>query len=106
MRSFHKRWILGAVIILAVDMVLTLHLHTMTDELEAKRSQMLLALEIFEQDQPFDRTPVLTAKCRRTIRGLNDALLQLSLANVPRAEPDIKSFFEGVSMDLRNSDRE
>lgn len=61
--SFVKRWILGAAIVLAMDMFRG---STRRDS----RAHLLMAKDIFGQKQHLDSTPTLTAGCLAAVEAL------------------------------------
>jgi hypothetical protein len=97
---FHKRWILGAIIILVVDVIIALQASSSEGEIDSRRQGIVSGLEIFQQEQPQDRTPGMTVKCRRTVEEL---LLALDRARQRPANriPSIDEFFKDVAASLR-----
>ncbi|KZP18142.1 hypothetical protein FIBSPDRAFT_933606 [Athelia psychrophila] len=108
--GFCKQWILGAALVLTVDLVisidLTLSEHSQSQincpSISSKRLYVTHALEIFRQVFPEDRTPRVTAQCCKIIEGLLVAVDERMHTHSEGLRPkgDLQDFFDGVSAGL------
>ncbi|KAL8276417.1 hypothetical protein RQP46_011169 [Phenoliferia psychrophenolica] len=100
--GFIKRWVLGAALVLTVDLVISIDAgHDPHTVIASKRLDVAQALEIFEQDNPLDRSPAVTQRCARTIDALLLAChhrMNARQAGVAPVEGEgLQAFFEGVA---------
>ncbi|KAM0749396.1 hypothetical protein T439DRAFT_48962 [Meredithblackwellia eburnea MCA 4105] len=103
--GFVKRWILGSALVLSVDLIKAIDNFEQVTVLNAKRTEIQQALEIFEQHNPFDRSPAVTQQCAKTIEAVLIACqkrLEMRLDGKPLGESEaLRGFFETVGNGLR-----
>ena len=100
--SFIKQWILGAAMVLTVDLVISIDLSHPSEQLSCKRMYITHALQMFQQNFPEDRTPRVTSQCCKIVEALLAAVDERTQTHQRGLHPkgDLKDFFDDVSASL------
>ncbi|KAF7977320.1 hypothetical protein HWV62_4089 [Athelia sp. TMB] len=100
--GFIKQWILGAAMVLTVDLVISIDLSHPSEQLSSKRLHITHVLQMFQQNFPEDRTPRVTSQCSKIVEALLAAADERTQTHQRGLHPkgDLKDFFDDVSASL------